>query len=682
MADPKIAQLQKEIDNLRASILGADTKSKHFLHTMGKIGVKQSEIRERLRETGRAVEQVGKNASRSGDALEKATTTLQRFSNIATNAGNAFGNLADAGYKGEGAFKSLKSSVVSAMGVIKESSALLEGLLPTDLLKKIPLVGPAFSKAFGVGTAVVGGATDIVKDMIKVFESVTAAVDRTTKTHRIYSNEMFNLGKRFGETIDDAEGFVSTMRKAVSSEFGESVYLSADALKAFASSAKNTNLSLSDLSETVSIGAEKTSLLAAATAQSNAIGLDQFTYIRQLNRMMKVQGMTAQESIETFGMYSEVAKETGLSVDSVSQGLMRAASGFEKLGMTAEFGRPILSGFTDSLESMGLGIESAVDLTSSLSRALNKVTQDYGLAYLTFQRGGLEIGGASANSGMLGTSIGLQAAMLDAEKTGDSSAIASQMVAGMRDTLASFTGGDIVTVKQAAEDPSLQNAFYVQQQMLGSQYGITGADATRTLEMLSQLDEAKASGDTDMVRKLEQQIQEQKKADDKTFDIQKKIDFSVARAAASLEEQTIMMKMRARGVFDRVAGGKVISAIGAARREAEGFLAEGNTGEYFKNLDQKLENKLDKLMKDEIEGRSAKRADAAANAARQAREAQLKTVKKEIQEQKPANDLKSSIDKLIETLNKPQSINIGFSENAKDFLKLVDQAKSRTGERR
>ena len=29
--------------------------------------------------------------------------------------------------------------------------------------------------------------------------------------------------------------------------------------------------------------------------------------------------------------------------------------------------------------------------------------------------------------------------------------------------------------------------------------------------MLSQLDEAKASGDTDMVRKLEQQIQEQKK---------------------------------------------------------------------------------------------------------------------------------------------------------------------------
>ena len=34
---------------------------------------------------------------------------------------------------------------------------------------------------------------------------------------------------------------------------------------------------------------------------------------------------------------------------------------------------------------MGPGIESAVELTSSLSRALNKVTQDYGLAYLTFQ---------------------------------------------------------------------------------------------------------------------------------------------------------------------------------------------------------------------------------------------------------------------------------------------------------
>ena len=122
----------------------------------------------------------------------------------------------NAGYKGS-AFASLKSSVNSAMGVVKESSALLEGLLPTDLLKKIPLVGPAFSKAFGVGTAVVGGAADIVRDMVKVFESVTAAVDRTTKRHREYSSAMFDLGKRFGDTIDNAEGFVSTMRKAVSS---------------------------------------------------------------------------------------------------------------------------------------------------------------------------------------------------------------------------------------------------------------------------------------------------------------------------------------------------------------------------------------------------------------------------------------------------------------------------------
>ena len=171
----------------------------------------------------------------------------------------------------------------------------------------------------------------------------------------------------------------------------------------------------------------------------------------------------------------------------------------------------------------------------------------------------MDIGGGGS-TGVLGSSIGLQAAMMEAEQTGDQSNIAAQLAGGLRDTLASFTGGSIVTVGQAAENPAMQSAFYTQQQLLTKQYGMDQQSATRTLEMLAGLDEAIQSGDTDLQAELQGQISEQMSADDKTLDLQEKMNRGIGSLVALFMANNRMMYEQTRILGDDTIGGMLDKA--------------------------------------------------------------------------------------------------------------------------
>ena len=455
-----IKSLRKEISTLKIGTDDDKIISQKLLQ-IEKYKQAQRELQ------GRTDEQTG-SQDRLNKKNREAISILQRMGNIAEATGGALGNVADAAYNGTHAFGNLKRSISEAMKIGTEASGLLGDILPLEYVEKIPLIGKGLSKVGGAIGTVASEALKFTKDSIDLFSKVTTAVDATTQSHRRQVKSIFDVGKQYGSSVEDAEKFTSSMRNAVSSEFGKSVNLRMKDLDAFMISTSRTNLTLKDMSESTTVAGKRVDAFAAATAQFQALGI--LNYVSDLNDMVKGQGLTMQESLETFALFGDTAKETGLNVNEVSRTLMRTANSFQKIGMSAEFGVPILKGFTDSLKDMGLGTENALSLTTSLSSALGKLTEDYGLAYLTFQRGGLNIGGATGAGGMLNTSIQLQAEMLEAEKTGDQSKIASQMVKGMRDTIASFTGGDIVTVKEAAEDSSLQNAFYMQQQMLSSHW--------------------------------------------------------------------------------------------------------------------------------------------------------------------------------------------------------------------
>jgi len=431
------------------------------------------------------------------------------------------------------------------------------------LASKIPGVGSAANamfQAMSVGTSILGelgeGAVESAKLLAETFDGPSRAL-------REYDKGIFDLGKQFGSTIGEAERFADGLRTETASQFAQSMYLTKDAMTGFVEATKNTSLSLDQLNQSVDTGIGSTKLYAVAAAQAAAMGVSVSEGAEYFNTAMNKQGKSAQEAAEMIGGFSAVAKETGLRASTVASTLNSAVQGFEKLGMSADFGRPILEGFGRTMQDMGLGIENAVDLTRTLTSALADLTTNYANAYLVFQRGGLDIGGGGG-SGVLGASIGMQAAMLEAEQTGEQSDIGAQLAMGMKDTLASFTGGDIVTVQQAAESPELQNQFYIQQQMLKNQFGV-GDDksATRVLDMLSRLDDATRSGDVDTKAELEKQLKNEMEGRDKTLDEWEK-------ANQQLAIQSNLLAVLARPALEGMRG-----VAAAGRRKLTGGIQAG-----------------------------------------------------------------------------------------------------------
>jgi hypothetical protein len=166
---------------------------------------------------------------------------------------------------------------------------------------------------------------------------------------------------------------------------------------------------------------------------------------------------------------------------------------------------------------MGLGFENAIDLSEKLSNALVGLGSNYASAYLTFQKGGLDMGGGGA----IGASIDLRASLAD--QGADQGQMAVEMAGAMKDTIASFTGGQIITLDEAGDDDSLKTAFYTQTKLLEKLYGISDTgDQDRTLDLLSQLGDATAAGNTDLAASLGSDLQDAMAGRDGTLSYEEK----------------------------------------------------------------------------------------------------------------------------------------------------------------
>lgn len=374
----------------------------------------------------------------------------------------------------------------------------------------------------------VGTISDAIVGLVDASDSVTSA-------YREYSKMIIGLGAGFGRSLDQAREFgdyiASSGKNFANAEYG---FISiADRMKA-AQGMAEAGIPLENMSKTVVSTAGSLDFLNTAFLQSSKMGMDLREYMRTLSDAMNVQGLSAQQAFEQMAMYGDIAENTGLQIDSIIRTLDQVSDNFKKMGMSASFGRPILEGFTSSLSSMGLGFENALELTASLGRALGELTTNYSAAYVTFQRGGLDFG---AGGGAMGASIGLRAQLLDAEKRGDQSELGMQMAGAMRDTLASFTGGNIVTVSQAAASPELQSSYLAQTELLKSMYNISDAGTQdRVLELLQQLGDATESGDTELAASLGEDLQSAISQRDETLSLQEK---SAAYLSSLVAEQLV-----------------------------------------------------------------------------------------------------------------------------------------------
>jgi len=455
------------------------------------------------------------SALKAAKAITSMGEAVDRLSRLGSDSAKPVGDMTSA-------FEDLAKSAENFVDAGKNSLGFITTLMSTG-----PLVGEGF-EGLGKGIGVVG---DAFSDFISIGDAGLKAAfdffDAPSRDVRSFASGIFDLNKKFGGTIEQAFKFGEALRKETYSQFGETLHLTRDKLKAFADASAGTNVTLEQLNKTVGTGLGDTSLLAAAWSLAAASGLTANEGMGLLSTALNKQGKSAQDALEMMAMFGGVSMETGLSIRSVSETLNSAVSGFTKLGISADFGVPLMQGFARVMNDMGLGIENATDLTAGLSSSLASLTTDYANAYLIFQRGGLDIGGGG---GVLSSSIGLQAAVLEAEKTGSQADLGAELAKGMRDTLASFTGGDIVTVSQAAESPGLEKDFFMQQKLLVNQFGIKDeASANRTLELLADLDDATRSGDLDAKALLEEQIAKEKDGRDQTLD---KLELSNRHLAA------------------------------------------------------------------------------------------------------------------------------------------------------
>ncbi len=474
------------------------------------------------------------------------------------SADRAVGKLSRSVLEGGKGFEDLVASVGELSSMTRQASGAIG-----DLVGVIPGLGAAGRFISGLG-GIMGNLVGVVESLGKAYIGSLNAFDSFSSGLRRIDADMYDLTLRFGGTFDEArkfaDGLLSASRRVSGAEFG---FINVTELQETAKQLAGNRITFEKFSDTVSTSAGTMDLLTTATLQAGASGLETSDYFSKLGDAIMKQGLNTEGAVEQIASFREVADDTGLTVSSVAGALNDLSNSFAQIGLSADFGRPLLTGFARTLDDMGLGIENAIGLSGELSGALASLTTDYATAFITAQRGGMDLG----SGGVLGAGIQLQARLLDAQSSGDEEAqadIARDLATGLKDTLASFAGGQIVTVQDAAANPALEAQFFAQTKILQDMYGINENSAARTLELLTGLDEATRTGDQDAADALAQQIEQQISARDETLDL---MDKQNALTAGILAES--MMQTRALLYLPRTLGQQMIMEPANAALESQ-----------------------------------------------------------------------------------------------------------------
>lgn len=468
--------------------------------------------------------------------MDQLSGSLTTFSKLAIENTNSFTGLADS-------LKGVAGSVGSFV----------------TAMKNVPILGTVFSPLL----TSVQKTAEVMSGAIGITEAFAAAYDGADKGTRDLINTQFaysaSLGQSFEQTKKNVDSY-NELIKANSDLANAGTYFNSQDFISGIKYLQQYGMSMSDLVRTSELATNGMNNMQVMAMQARAMGMGIDEYARKMASMVRKSGLSMEESMKLMASSQIIAGETGLRVDEVTQALEGAVSGFEKMGATIDFGRPVLKGFADSIKEVGLGIEQAGAMSVEFSKSLLGIVNNPALAYVTAMKGGFA-GAMGGPGGVLNPSIQMEAMMLSQEP-GAQAELAKNLSSGMREMLTSQTGGQIVTVKEAASgDAAAQMAYTQQKMMLGSIYGVSDpTNQARILEYLEKLEMATAEGDQEQIDKINQQISEATNANDKTLDIQQKISASLDKSLILMQEQINLAKA------DFIAKGGEDKILGAVRK--------------------------------------------------------------------------------------------------------------------
>jgi hypothetical protein len=531
-----------------------------------------------------------KGLGKFADAIDRAERGLEGFSRASNMASDNWAHLLTGINDFRVGIQALEQSLGGADGIIKQNSRLGRAL--NKVLTPLKLVGEAF-----------GGYIQAQRIMGEVLGATDALSVGVRQTYA----EFFELTNLFGGTYAEAQklavAFADVQAAAGDAESG---FLSRKELLDSAKAMAQYNIEVDRGFESVTAAGEGMNMFSASILQSGAMGMSATEHMNLLSFAIMKTGLNSNEAFKQLAGFEIAAEATGLSVDTVAKGLQQAVSNFQQLGLSADFARPLMIGFADSLQEVGLGVENAVGLSQALAKSLGGLGEDYGMAALVSQLGGLSYG---QGGGALSAGIGIQAAMIEADSSGDYEALGMELAGAMRTTLESIGGGEIVTVGEANDDPSKAAAFYTQQQMLSNNFGMSQTEATRTLEMLSALDTATQSGDEETARKLREQIADQKSGRNDTMNLMRKQNVYSAGIFAQAQMQTRMQAMSMRNG----PGGEQLAQMMAEADEISAIYSQSVTAGLTQSAVNEASSELNAAYQGTTEGSSLRGVNAGAN---------------------------------------------------------------------
>lgn len=390
---------------------------------------------------------------------------------------------------------------------------------------------------------VMEGVTNVASGLESAFMGIVKSSDVLSAVNRTLLRENFALAAQFGTSMSSVEEFnISIMQNALNLKDAEMGYQNVTTeVMPMIRAMMGARLSIEQINETIVTSAGSFKLYEMAVLQATSLGMTQESYVNNMSQLMVEQGMSAQQAAGTLATYKDISSDTGISIQKVSQSLGTLGNAFKNAGLDANFGESFLRGFASAIEDTSIGIENAAEMAKSFGESLGRLSTNYGSAFITATRGGMDLG----SGGALGAGIQLQAKLLD--KDTDQAELGKEVAGSIRETLESFTGGDIVTVKEAATgDPALERAYYTQTQILSKMYGIQDpTQQARTLEMLEELAQAEVSGDLDEMARIGQNLQEATGLRDKSLSNEEKLQTTVNSLLMEAMSQTSYLRAAA-----------------------------------------------------------------------------------------------------------------------------------------
>ena len=359
---------------------------------------------------------------------------------------------------------------------------------------------------------IMGGTIQTVADLNKQMVDASESFDQGSSRIRAIEGRFGELGIRMGMSFKETQKFNEEFMKIMSSS-DEDFFIHPAEIGAVTEALMEQAISFEELTESINTSMGAMSKQESVILLSKATGESYSTIVRNITDSMRELGMSFEASVEQYGIINSLTAKTGLTFDETRDAITGAVNGFEKLGVNMGFAEPMFASFARSLEKVGLGLKQTASLARSFTQSLLGAVESADKMFLMQSRGGGNFGAG----GLFGAQIGMQARLLEAKTPEEQQDIGMEMVSSLKESLASFTGGEIITVQEAARSPELQATFEMQRQVLGQLSGVTGyREQARVLEMLQQLDEG--FGDTvDAEKELVDLMQQGLEKEDKTL---------------------------------------------------------------------------------------------------------------------------------------------------------------------